>query len=368
MDLSIVIKVSKLCNLRCAYCYETPWLADAARMSIEDIASIFSAVKELLLNAPRTARRVSFYWQGGEPFAHHIEYWRNLIEVQREIFRGSCVDVCNEIQSNGTLITSEHLSLLRRDYLLGLSFDVANDLRVTGAGRATADKVVTTLDWLLAENVKLSGCIAVVSRNNIDRPYEIADFFLSRSLDFRLLNVYAALDALQQVREQAVNWLEYLRFCETLLFYEPVRRALDAGLSIEPFGTALSMLRTHKGRAARSKPNDGEREWVWVVDTNGDVYSAGDLYDPDFRYGNAFRDSIDSLLMSTGRQRRIERGRSRIEAICERCFLYRKGCDGTYVAHCTPEEAREFEKIGTCYYGWLAASADQMEMIPVGAQ
>ncbi len=135
-----------------------------------------------------------------------------------------------------------------------------------------------------------------------------------------------------------------------------MRRALAAGLSIEPLSTALAMLRLNKISTARGKPNDGQREWVLVIDTNGDLYSAGDLYDPAFRYGNVFRQSIDALMLSDGRRRRIDRGSARIKSICGGCFLYRRGCDGTYVAHCTPEEARAFRSIGTCYYGWLAAA------------
>ena len=269
---SIVIKVSKLCNLRCVYCYETPWLANAARMSIEEVATIFSTVKTLLVSVPVKARKVVFYWQGGEPFVQPIEYWRRIIDMQREILPLDQFEVCNEIQSNGTLITLQHLSLLRRDYLLGLSFDVANELRLTASGCTTAGKVTSALDWLLAERVPLSGCIAVISRNNIGRPYEVADYFLYRNLDFRLLNVYTALDALPQVREQAVDWLEYLRFCEKLLHYASARRALDTGVSIEPLSTALTMLHTHLKANKQSERNDGEREWVLVVDTNGDVY------------------------------------------------------------------------------------------------
>ncbi len=356
MDLSVVVKVSKLCNLRCSYCYETPWLGDPTRMSIEEIGGIFSTIKTLLLHSPRVSRRVSFYWQGGEPFAQPVEYWRSIANIQRKTFGVGLAEIHNGIQSNGTLIKSKHLALLRRDYLLGLSFDVANELRATSSGRPTGGKVISTLDWLLDNRIRLSGCIAVISRNNIDRPLAIADFFLSRKLDFRLLNVYTALDALPQVKAQAADWVEYLRFCEALLFYEPVRRALAAGLSIEPLSTALAMLRLNKISTARGKPNDGQREWVLVIDTNGDLYSAGDLYDPAFRYGNVFRQSIDALMLSDGRRRRIDRGSARIKSICGGCFLYRRGCDGTYVAHCTPEEARAFRSIGTCYYGWLAAA------------
>lgn len=354
MQLSIVVKVSKLCNLRCAYCYETPWLDDARRMSIPEIRRIFQTISELLEHAP-AERRVTFYWQGGEPFVHSIDYWAEIIDVQHEEMEVSGAVVRNEIQSNGTLIRDEHLPLLRRDFHLGLSFDVENHLRITAGGQPTEACVVDVLDWLIAEGVPLTGCIAVISKANIERPHQVADFFLSRDLHFRLLNIYTAIDALIQVRAHAADWTPYLQFCETLLAYQPVVDALGRGLSIEPLTTALSMLEAHRASTAVQEKNDGSREWVLVVDTNGDLYSAGDLYNQRFCYGNVFRDNVAQLIESAGRARRVARGKARIESICDRCFLYRRGCDGSYVANCTPEEARAFEDLGTCAYGWLAA-------------
>ncbi len=339
-------------------CYETPWLGDPARLTLEDIAAMFRATATVLEVAPPERRRITFYWQGGEPFMLPIPYWRAILDLERQILGPGGAVVRNEIQSNGTLIRAEHLPVLK-DYLLGLSFDVANDLRVTAAGGSTTRSVIDVLDWLLAEGVTLSGCIAVVSRQNIDRPLEVADFFLSRRLDFRLLNIYTATDALLQVRRQAVEWERYLKFCEALLTDGRVLEALGSGVSIEPLTTALDMLEGHQSGERDAIEADGSREWVLVVNTNGDLYSAGDLYNPEFRYGNICRDEVAIWLDSAGRRRRIARGQQRIESTCKRCFLFGRGCDGTYVANCTPEEARAFEAMGTCYYGWLAAAAQR---------
>ena len=42
-----VIKASKLCNLRCRYCYEWDELGDPARLSLSDWAKIFRAIRRL---------------------------------------------------------------------------------------------------------------------------------------------------------------------------------------------------------------------------------------------------------------------------------------------------------------------------------
>ena len=366
MHLSIVIKVSKFCNLRCAYCYETPWLSDQKRMSIDEIRTIFRKIVAILSHAPKAARRVTFHWQGGEPFVQPIAYWRAILAAQVEEFDGSGAFLRNEIQSNGTLIRPDHLPLLRAHFHLGMSFDVINDMRLTTGAETTHRRVIEVLDWLLGERVQITGCIAVISKRNIDQPLDVANFFLSRRLHFRLLNIYTGMDSLVQIREQAVEWASYLKFCEAILAYEEARRALWEGASIEPVTTALAMLRRHNSGELEEACDDAEREWVLVIDTNGDLYSAGDLYDKEFCYGNIFHDKVPVLLQSEGRLRRIARGRHRVASICKRCFLYGHGCDGLYVAHCTPEEARAFEELGTCYYGWLASAAERMNFDSLG--
>ena len=49
-----VIKLSKLCNMRCSYCYEWPDLADPTRISPDLLDKIFHAVRALHLT--RSAR------------------------------------------------------------------------------------------------------------------------------------------------------------------------------------------------------------------------------------------------------------------------------------------------------------------------
>lgn len=43
--MSWTVKVSKLCNLRCRYCYEWEGLANPARISLAEWAKILTAIK-----------------------------------------------------------------------------------------------------------------------------------------------------------------------------------------------------------------------------------------------------------------------------------------------------------------------------------
>ncbi|HEV7745569.1 MAG TPA: radical SAM protein [Pyrinomonadaceae bacterium] len=360
MKIGFIVKVSKLCNLRCTYCYETPELANRERMSLENIERLFVHIREYLEDwgADSEPHELGFVWHGGEPFAQPVDYWESILALQRSVFgeefqRSSLI---NTIQSNLTLLKEKHLPLLRH-FELGFSFDVINDLRVDTGGNPTADLVRQKVDWLMAEKVPLAG-IAVISKTNLRYPQMVADYYISRGIAFRVLDIYQATDTLPLTREAAASFAQYQTFFKELYCLPEVQAALGRGLDIEPLTTARSML--EEWQRGYSSPLSDEarshREWALAVNTNGDVYSPGDCYDEKLKYGNIFSQPLDDILfLSEARERRIERSAKRCQSICSNCFLYRKGCEGVYVSHATPESARDNRRHKGCHYGLLAS-------------
>ncbi|HEU5238142.1 MAG TPA: radical SAM protein, partial [Pyrinomonadaceae bacterium] len=184
MKICFIIKVSKLCNLRCTYCYETPELANRERMSLENIQRMFIHIREYLRDwgADTETHHLEFIWHGGEPFAQSVEYWESILALQRssfgEEFQHS--SLINTIQSNLTLLKEKHLPLLRH-FELGFSFDVINDLRIDTRGNPTTQVVQRKVDWLIEKKVPLAG-IAVISKSNFKYPQAIADYFIGRGI------------------------------------------------------------------------------------------------------------------------------------------------------------------------------------------
>src|SRR5262245_30686597 len=361
VGIALVVKVSKLCNLRCTYCYETPELANRARMSIPDIGRLFRNVDGYLTGTrglDRRKCRVQFIWHGGEPFAQPLAYWQDIIAVQKEVFGRAfqSESVVNTVQTNLTLVTEGHLPLLREHFSVGFSYDVANDLRVSASGRPTEARVTSKVEWAREVGLDLAG-IAVISRVNAAQPERIAEYFLSRHIGFRALNIYQSLDLLPQIREAAVPFADFVAFCRRLYAVPAVRRNVLGGiLDIDPLTTAHQRVRINAGlrRANIGVQASVAREWALGVNTNGDTYGIGDVYFPRYRYGNIFRQSLQELLDSEGRARRMARSRERMARVCRSCFLYRKGCPGTYVSHATPESFRDYERAGGCEVALLA--------------
>lgn len=359
--ITLVIKVSKLCNLRCAYCYETPELANKARMSIAEIGRLFRNVREFFKTSDGLDYdkcRAQFIWHGGEPFAQPLDYWRDIIAEERRVFGQAFQDkaIINTVQTNLTLVTEQHLPLLKRHFSVGFSYDVANELRVTAGGRPTDAPVTRKVEWARKAGLDLNG-IAVISRANAAQPEQVAGYFLSRDIGFRALNIYQSLDLLPQIRDAAIPFADYVGFCRRLYAIPEVRRnVLEGRLTVDPLTSAYEQLQISQrleGRAMSVRACIA-REWALGVNTNGDTYGIGDVYLAQYRYGNILTQPLQELLDSDGRALRMARSRERLARVCHSCFLYRKGCPGTYVSHATPESFRDYEQAGGCEVALLA--------------
>ena len=358
MRLSLLVKYSKLCNLRCTYCYEMPELSNPARMSLEQVETMFLRVRDHVEKQGEddSTHQVTFFWHGGEPFVQPVHYWEDIFRRQKAVFsrRRARIFVENHLQTNLTLVAEKHLPFIRKYVRLGFSYDVVNDLRVATGGQPTASIVEKKVEWLLSHGIPMWGN-AVISKQNIDRPAVVADYFLRRQLSFIALVIDEAKDSLSGARNAAVGFSKYLQFYKDLYHLPQVQAALQGRVFVEPFTSIREKLK-YFGEGYQSPLSEeecAEEEWVIAINTNGDVYSQGDCYDPEYRYGNLFEETFEKVFQSEGRQKRIARSRERLHQTCRQCFLFRKGCGGAYVSHGQPSEVREYQENNGCYRALL---------------
>ena len=133
--VDIVVFTSKLCNLRCRYCYELPLLTDKTRISLEQMERAFRHF-DAFFRAAKEPALIRFCWHGGEPLLIEPEYYWKAFELQRQIFAGSPNRVVNSLQTNLTVLDDARLDLLRNGFdQVGVSLDVVGGLRVNAAGQ-----------------------------------------------------------------------------------------------------------------------------------------------------------------------------------------------------------------------------------------
>jgi uncharacterized protein len=152
------IKVSKLCNLRCTYCYEFDELDDKRRISLEGWRAILESTKwyqgEIERRFPGQEIKTRYVWHGGEPLLLPLSYYREVLQLQREILGSQNVGTryTNHVPTNLYAVSPETLKFLKEErFQIAVSYDAIAGVRVLGSGAPTEGRVLDNLKLLLAD-------------------------------------------------------------------------------------------------------------------------------------------------------------------------------------------------------------------------
>ena len=104
-SISVILKISNACNLKCKHCYEGDYSSSSCSTIMP--LDILSKVFELAQNE---YHRVTYIWFGGEPLLCGLDYLKKAISLQKWYSKGTIIS--NRIQTNATLVTKEIASFL----------------------------------------------------------------------------------------------------------------------------------------------------------------------------------------------------------------------------------------------------------------
>ena len=297
-------------------------LGDRRRMSVAQIRRLFENVHSYYQQFASPVH-IQFQWHGGEPLLIPPQEYRTIFDIQRHVFASSIHKVTNGIQSNFTVIDDERIALLR-DHVdtVGVSLDLFTGLRVNQRGVDQEERALVNVERVRAAGVPLSG-ITVLSRPNLAHIQKIYRFYRERGMPFRLLPLEKGLydadglaisprELLAALCELADLWLE-----DTApIAVAPIRRYF-----------ALALF-AHLNPANRVAVYD-KAKWisVFLVDTDGSVYSYGDRFDQARSAGNVFEAPLGRLLTSASFRATAAEARARM-ATCDGCAYFGRACPG----------------------------------------
>ena len=166
--------VGSSCNLRCHYCYYSPRDKAPARMSASTLEMFIREYIEM-----QTTDSVLFTWHGGEPTLCGLDFYQEVVRLQRRYADGRQVD--NALQTNGTLLTPEWCRFLRDEgWLVGLSLDGPEHLhdayRLDAEGRGTHAAVLRAAALLCQFDVEWNA-MATVNQATASEPQAFYRFF-----------------------------------------------------------------------------------------------------------------------------------------------------------------------------------------------
>ncbi len=292
--LSLLIKpASGACQYRCRYCF----YADV--MNNREISNYGNMTSDTLETLVKRAMNyaegsVSFAFQGGEPTLAGLDFYKELIRLEKKYNRG--LQVFNSIQTNGGLINDEWAKFLSENhFLVGLSLDGTKELhdkyRKNATGEGTYERTLESAELFEKHGVEFN-ILCVVNDDIASHPTETYEAIRR----FRFLQFIPCIDDFDLTKRMfspsEENYGHFL--IETFKLY---LGDIQKGeyVSVRAFDNYVQML---KGRRPESCSMTGRCTCYFVIEGNGDVYPC-DFYVLDkWKLGNIRENDFRTMLKS----------------------------------------------------------------------
>ncbi len=296
VDTLIIKPVSTSCNLDCDYCYHGCLEKGGGSEKINRMSPLI--LRKVIKGFSELHQTVNkFLWHGGEPMLAGLDFFKEAASFQEEYFLDGR-RYTNSIQTNGTVMNENIGSFLKeRNFSIGVSLDgpgyIHDVHRKDRKSNGSFNRVMETIGFLKNNGVSV-GIVCVVTRDSVQYPEELLNFFTENNL-FRI-NFSPAVDftANHILTDYSVTPREWKDF---------ILRLFDAWIESDNKNTRIrlfdDLLRTYSGGKPRLCLLSRRCSNFLSVDYNGDVYVCGRfLKNNEFYIGNIEESSFEYLLSS----------------------------------------------------------------------
>ncbi len=302
--MNFILKVTKQCNLRCTYCYETRCLDEQSHWSFDQIEIIFEKLKRYYESLKKVSN-INFIWHGGEPTILGPKYYEIVSEIQEKIFNPKFIKIINSIQTNLTLWDDGFIPLFKKFFInrLGISLDVYGGNRKFKDGNYTEHIVLENIQKLIDNQIAFSA-ICVLTKQNRERIEDIYEFFNNNYIDFSILPVVRG-DFQSNIKPTALTVKE---FTDTMTkLYSLWINDSDCNIVIRNFQDFIGKLIWKDDARVACFFQNNCQEGNILINTDGYVYPCSDLYEKSYCYGNIFDENFVQILNSLNRKKLLNR-------------------------------------------------------------
>ncbi len=296
-DLALIMKATRQCALRCAYCND--W-----RVSREQVMS-FPVMAHTTASALAEHERVDFIWHGGEPTLLPISFYEKAFLVQARLRRPG-QKIINHIQTSATRLTPAWACFFRTNNVqVGISIDgpphLHNSHRSYRSGKGSYEQVIQGLSLLKEHEVQFSGLVVVDEGTLEFGAQRLFDFLVGEGIrHFGVLAAKPPNEPAVEAGTRAAHYIEPARMSAFLMdLYDAWLSRGDQNVKIREIEGLKARI---KGGSARSCTLSGEC-WgrYYMIEPDGRVVGC-DVFSGDPRYtlGNIMRTSFMEIANSTG--------------------------------------------------------------------
>jgi len=290
-------------------------------------------IDKFLNDASNSSNVVELIWHGGEPMLAGINRFNEIINIQDNIRAKKNVEFKNCIQTNGTLINEEWLSVFYRgEFSVSISLDGPNFIndkyRLFQSGNSSYLDTMRGIRLLQRNDMNFS-VLSVLTMGSIEYPEEIYDFFIEN--DIKRFDFLPYIEVSHPINDEinGINLLEgslnqgdFSNFIIRIFnrwFYEN-----DPSISIRFIDEAIKGLMG--GKPALCKFNGSCKDYL-TIDYDGEVSNCDCLRgNNEFAFGNVNDKSINQIAQSDKRMGFIKK-ESVIRSECLNCKYFRM-CNG----------------------------------------
>lgn len=313
--LNILAIPTDFCNMRCVYCFHNEFYETPSINCMND-----DTLKNMFKTTIPFYERVAFIWHGGEPLSVGIDFYKKVVEYQKE-FNTTGTKITNSIQTNLSLMTDELAEfLVANGFDFGSSFDGVDNSKTRG----NTEKILAGKKTLLNHNKKC-GMIQVVSKINVSHLVESYELMKDMKTGYSL-NPYIAVSQNDGLKLDSSEYAKRI-----IEFYDYWKKDKECCIEVNYFIRILEYILLNKKSICSTTSCLGK--WI-SVRPNGDVYPCNRYFPKEYCYGNV-NDvaSITDVFESAGFYSLVEKAVARREK-CKDCEIFdfcEGGCNNNFL-------------------------------------
>lgn len=318
-----IIKLTHICNLKCAYCYEEKNKVNKSVMDKSDLELIIQWIAKYA--AQNKYDDVYLVWHGGEPLLLGHEFFEFIFWCEEKYLNGK--KVRNGIQTNGILLDQEdYISLFYHNRVkVSVSLDgykEINDInrkKIDGVG--SFNEVIRNIEFARERGISI-GISTVIGKSNIDHLIDIYNFFRSKKLNYNIL-----FDFYPDTNE---NYIDY--FTQKVIELFNYWYNDENGLYISLFINLIKTIITKKVYLCTFDKKCCEAKNILIINTNGDLYPCSALVgNIKYNFGNIRYISDYNDINKTDTYRYILDKKRIISTKCRNCEIVNICNNGCFV-------------------------------------
>lgn len=281
-EITLIMKITSGCNLRCPYCYTAHTLAKRDIMPIETF-------KKAIQNIGVGYDSVSIIYHGGEPLLAPLSWYKESVEVLERYKRLFGFTYSLSLQSNATLMDDEYNEFfLKHNINVGYSFDGLNNDKT----RKSTKKVLENKE----KYESLGGCIALITADNWNQIEDEIDYFDELGLSHKFNVVF---NTSSEVKDGLADLTkENLLECYKRAFFHVISK--ETTYSKRMFDLWINHIFNLNHDRMLCCNSNCTGKWL-SVHSNGDIYPCGQEWDnfkDIYGYGNINETTFDEVFSS----------------------------------------------------------------------